>query len=78
MAPPCRSASGYHQKEEGARAASRGAWEEETGGGLIRLGGSESRTVEMDLRERCLPLLATAGNSKARGGGRKRSNTLKL
>lgn len=71
MAPPCRSASIYHHKEEGARAASQGAWEEETGRRPDQVGGSEPRTVEMDLRERCLPLLATAGNSKARGRARK-------
>lgn len=63
-AAPCRSVSLYQPKEEGARAASQGAWEEETGRRPDPPAGSEPRRImEMDRRERCLPLLATVGNS---------------
>lgn len=74
--PAGLQASTTRRKEPGLR--SQGAWEEETGRRPDLVGGSEPRTVEMDLRERCLPLLATAGNSTARGGARKGSNTLTL
>lgn len=47
----------------------RGAGRRRLGGGLIRLGRSEPWRGREGGRERCLPLLATAGNSKAGGGG---------
>lgn len=63
-ASPCRSVSFHQLEEAGAGAASQGAWEEETGRRPDGLAGSEPRRiVEMDRRERCLPLLATVGNS---------------
>lgn len=62
-ASPCRSVSFHQLEEAGASAASQGAWEE-TGRRPDGLTGSEPRRiVEMDRRERCLPLLATVGNS---------------